>query len=174
MSTNIDYASPEVATPQGPSTARSITLLLLTALALFTCLRIEYLNWRHNFYLPRDFTTDVGTWRTTSPKLAYKYAFERMARDDPTILTRPLTPFEANTLAQIAEHARINSDLCDVVSTLGILQYPLTFILLFTLSVTAYRHHSKSWQRVLWSAFIVNLACMALMFYRGYFTSLGF
>jgi hypothetical protein len=62
-------------------------------------------------------------------------------------------------------------DLYSVVTTLGLLQYPLLVVLAVTL-VTLLPGRSAR-KRVVGAALLVVLGCGVMMVYRGYFTSLG-
>ena len=64
--------------------------------------------------------------------------------------------------------------LHDTISTLGLLQYPLTLLLLIALPITFLQHKKPNPFRLpLALAFLSTLLCTSLMLYRGYFTSLG-
>jgi hypothetical protein len=65
MSEELNYAGKQVPTGHTDRSVLpwTITLLALTALAVFTCARIEILNAELGGYLPRDFHYDLGAWR---------------------------------------------------------------------------------------------------------------
>ena len=65
MSKSLEYAGNElIGARKGRTGPWNIFLLSMTGLAIAICAKIEILNWREGFYLPRDFSTDSGTWRS--------------------------------------------------------------------------------------------------------------
>jgi hypothetical protein len=170
---SLEYAGPGALREKSrvPGKIAAIVLIAMTGLAVFTCLRIEILNAKIGFYLPRDFSTDSGTWRQTMITNETRWRSSH-ANLDPTIATRPLT---------VAERSRMNADmsrnhawnaLLDTVGTLGCLQYPLLFVLIISLPFNI-REQTGGWRVALLVSLALALVCGGLMFYRGYYTSLG-
>ena len=117
-------------------------ILLLTVFVLYTSLRIEYLNIKAGYYLPRqnrnaDGTFSDGTWRISS---------ENSARDR----------------------------LRQTVSTLGLVQY-LIVPLLLALSLFQGLKSRTRWVRTIAIASgLIGLFALTMMYYRGYYSSLGY
>jgi hypothetical protein len=149
-----------------------ISLLALTAVAVFICAWIEILNIQSDSYLPRDFA-DGHTWRE------YRMTSETVWRkdhsyDDPAILTRPLTVTEAAQMKQDVGLAISRNHMYRIVGTVGLLQYPLVLFLLASIAPTFLKSRGRITRITLGTSFICVLACGTLMLYRGYFSSLGF
>jgi len=89
--------------------------------------------------------------------------------------TYQLTPDQELQITKAIHEANLESLLRDIVSSFGLLQYliaPAAFVLSLRLAVANRQKH------VPYRLFAVILACLALpaiilMFYRGYFTAIG-
>jgi hypothetical protein len=169
----VEYAGTDLPEPRrgGPWT---IILLVMAAVAVCTCVRIEVLNAQAGNYLPRDFTTDPGQWRaawlTTEPRWR---AIMARKTNDATWLARPLTAAEqAAQLAKLRPQLA-NNRLREVVESWGLGQYPLVVLLLVALPLAFFRQEDRRWRVAVGAAFALIVACGALMLYRGYFASLG-
>ncbi len=147
-------------------------LLVLAGLATIVCLRIEWLNAENGYYLPRDFTTDPGQWRTSAVTNETPWR-ERLAARDPTILTQPLTPSEFTEMQTTDRKSNLRDSLQATVDSWGLMQYLLLPFLLIALPFNFRKHNRRGWRIAIGCAFIGVIACTVLMLYRGYFTSLG-
>lgn len=117
--------------------------LALTAIALFVCIRIEVFNLRAGGYLPRSPDNDHGV-----------------------STWRVASPSEAKA----EEWNRFR----DFVSTWGLAQYvvaPMGVIL--SLVVLRSARRDRVVVGVSLTTALASAACMGMMFYRGYFSSLG-
>ena len=99
---------------------------------------------------------------------------EAQRTGDPTLETRSLTPAESAWINSHIRSARANNNLQDAVSTLGLLQYPLTAFLTLALIMACSANYERHWKIRLRAALVLTLFCAVMMVYRGYFTSLGF
>ncbi len=138
---------------------------------------IEVLNFRAGGYLPRhdEFYNDdpaqgFVTWRyspLTSDKVWLRIRGPRTPDGAP--LNRPLTPDEHSHMEREVKSGRANNALLDAV-TVGTLQY-LLVPGLFLLALGRWRAEPcKAWTV---SQLVIAIVAAFLMFYRGYFTSLG-
>jgi hypothetical protein len=173
MSNDLSVPSRPSTTNRNPSlTFWHMSLLALTVVAVFICTWIEILNIQSGNYLPRDFS-DGHTWRQ------YRMTSETVWRNDhshndPAILTRPLTIPEAAQMQQEVGRATARNHMFRIVTTVGLLQYPLVLFLLICILPAFLNSRSRSARIALGVAFIFVFACGTLMLYRGYFSSLGF
>ena len=170
---NYRRAEPEV--PEESARHHGPVLLViacaaLTFVAVQTCVRIEVLNYRAGGILPR---TEPGKWRVAAGTT--KSAGWRMEGDpwsDPTLLTRPLPLAETDRMKREAARRRIEADLRETVSTWGLFQYLVVpAALVLACSLLATRRRGYRWFGV--ACLVLALGCGALMFGRGYFSSLG-
>ena len=176
MSEELNYADKHVPTGQTDRAALpwTITLLALTAMAVFTCVRIEVLNVMAGGLLPQDMVTDPGPWRVSylSNETQWRGMQARM-HDDPTWIVRPLTGAEIAEMKREVHQAVNAAALEWTTHTLGLLQYPLVFALLIGLPFALRRHRSRKWRGIIGASFGLLVICGVLMIYRGYFASLG-
>ena len=163
---------------------------LLTVTVLHTCLRIEVLNRRNGFFLPRSIpSTGNPKWRVAAEQLNFidlqrAVALDRMnafiaqhpAEPVPSIEELsgpPYTPSEQAMIDTEMDRNRLNSELRDWVSGMGLIQYLIAPMALL-LSINLYCGTGNRTVRLASIACILsNAASLYLMFYRGYFTSLG-
>lgn len=152
--------------------AATLVLLALTAIAVFICVWIEVLNAASGSYLPRDFA-DGHTWREV--RMTDDAVWREVhSYNEPAMLTRPLTATEDAQMKREVRQGRAKNDMYLVVTTAGLLQYPLVLLLALTLPLAYVRQRYRGWRVAVGVAFGCAIGCGILMFYRGYFTSLGF
>lgn len=164
--------------------------LILTAVVVHTCIRIEVLNASSGFYLPRkDHGDGNRKWRVASEKatrldIERRIAIERQENLLPvhpgsdqllesSTAELPYTAMESEMIASALDESRCNSALRDWVSSVGILQYLLApAALLWSVQIAITNGYRR--QRILGAACgALNLICVALMFFRGYWSSLS-
>jgi hypothetical protein len=146
--------------------------LAFTLLALLICLIIELLNAQAGFPLPRDFNTDSGKWRVSYVTSETQWRKSQSAAD-PSLLTRSLSPGEFAEMRRTVHAALANFELRNAVESAGLVQYPLTFALLFSLPFEVLKFRDQRRRITLSICLVIAIMCACLMFYRGYFTSLG-
>lgn len=162
-------------------------LALCGALMVYTCVKIEVLNARVGYYLPREFSDSPYTnpkWRGNCfskeenwlrirlPQI--RFEADSGEEKPPTPEEKPLTSEEEKIMKKEVAQARANNELRGIVGSLGLLQYllvPLVFfgLLFFCVSKRCPRGHRIG-------AGVMSglaLVCGFFMIYRGYFTSLG-
>jgi hypothetical protein len=139
--------------------------------AVQTCVRIEVLNHKAGGILPRRGTGKwrVGAW-TREPSWRRK---ESLQTQDPTLLTRPLTPAEARKMRREATEQRINIDLRDLVAGWGLLQYLIVPAAVVSSCILLRARHPSGYRVVGLSCLLLALTCGGLMLYRAYVSSLG-
>jgi hypothetical protein len=164
--------------------------LILTVIVVHTCVRIEVLNARYGYYLPRtDFGNGNQKWRVAGRRatmrwLEHKIHMERCAAyaaahpDDPMddlerFCGPPYSADEQKMIdTELAEN-ELRAELWSWVASMGILQYilaPLTFAWAVALAVCN-RSHLIRMSAI---GFAVAAAVsIVLMFHRAYFTSMG-
>ncbi len=151
--------------------------IVLAAVALYTCVRIEIFNFRAGGYLPRH---DVGEgnsdqWRTTGSE-CIRLAWEARFRNQSYIegkLIRPTAEQEAEIEREI-ERAEENSDFRDFVSSWGQAQYLVAPLAMWLSMLIVINKAVPRGGRIIAAIAAAASACsIVLMFYRGYFTSLG-
>ena len=163
---------------------------LLTVTVLHTCIRIEVLNRRNEFFLPRSIpSTGNPKWRVAAEQLNFMalqrtVALDRMDAfiaqypDEPVpsieeLSGPPYTPSEQAMIDTEMDRNRLNSELRDWVRGMGLLQYLIAPMAL-ALSISLYCGAPTHTVRLASIACIFsNVASLCSMFYRGYFTSLG-
>ena len=119
-----------------------LVILLLASFTLYTALRIEYLNARAGFYLPRrdrkaDGTFSDSTWRISS---------EDTARDR----------------------------LRQTVGTFGLAQYLAVPLLLALSLFQGFKSQARWVLAIAIGGSFIGLFAMTMMYYRGYYSSLGY
>ena len=139
--------------------------------SVLICVRIEMLNGRAGRVLPR---TGPGKWRASHVQSEGSWRRLRsMQSGDATWQTRPLTPAEdALMRAEVGANVA-NSDLRDLVSTVGLLQYLLVPALLVCSLQLFRRRESRLHVLVAAASFLSAATCGGLLFHRSYFSSLG-
>lgn len=164
--------------------------LLLTCVVVHTCIRIEVLNAGCGYYLPRtDFESGNPRWRVAAEKAARldierRIAIERQMEfftihpekrhlDEAAFRGPPYSAAETALLASELDENRRRSALRAWVGGMGILQYllaPAAVLWAVQISSTG----RSCCQRLLaGTCVLLNLICIALMFYRAYWSSLG-
>ena len=94
-------------------------------------------------------------------------------KDDETLLRRPLTRDERDQMEKDVSHAHAWNSLRGFVGTFGLMQYFFASLSFVWSLLIAMRSSNKN-KKVVSTLFIVsNSICIVMMFYRGYFTSLG-
>ena len=171
-------------------TSFHIGCLILTCVVVHTCVRIEILNARYGYYLPRtDFGSGNPKWRVAADSLARRdfersIAMERQAKfaeehpgepipEHTEFIGPPYSASQQTELEAILDQNQRRSALYDWVRGMGLLQYALAPAALFWSVDIARIERSRSGRIAAGFAALLNLICIALMFYRGYFTSLG-
>lgn len=161
-------------------TRHKIELLIctvLTTMAMYTCIRVEIFNVRAGGYLPRKSDADWGisTWRTLAPS-AVRGVMEKQFRMEAELQGRPadITPAQEAQIAKAIESAEENAAFRGFVETFGLAQYivaPLAAILGYRLATGKKKQERARWLSP--GLAILSGICIVMMFYRGYFTSLG-
>jgi hypothetical protein len=165
--------------------------LLLTCVVVHTCVRIEVLNAQCGYYLPR---TDMeaghnNKWRVAAARLIRQdcerqIALQRMAEfqnehpdqqlpDEATFTGAPFSEAEQRLIETEVSKNRLNASFRDSVESLGLLQYLLGPAGLLWSWILFLGDRSRSSRATSATCGVLNLVSVALMFYRGYFTSLG-
>lgn len=162
------------------------TMLLITGVVASTAIRIEWYNHAVGGFLPRPQPPSMEgndvKWRASGPHMAEWHYRSRVAwdqgleldlvEDKEALFALPLSEGQQNELAGIKHGAALNARFRHLVETMGCMQYLLVPIGLI-LSVGTLRAN-KLWLRCSGiSCLVINLAAGGLMFYRGYFQSLG-
>jgi hypothetical protein len=171
-------------------TSFHVGCLILTCIVVHTCVRIEVLNARYGAYLPRtDFGSGNPKWRVADEKLVRLHEELMIARsrqadfeaahpdeeipDETAFRGQPYSPTELATIDAEVDHSRRNSTLRAWVGSMGLLLYVLApAALLWSLDIVV---SDRSRGRRLFAGLcgLLNLVCIALMYYRGYWSSLG-
>jgi len=150
-------------------------VMLLSGIVLHTCVRIEILNVQADNFLPRkdlprpanqkwrgSIVTNEERWRR---HCLYKEGEERMHR--------PLTSEERRDMEETIARYKANNRLHSAVETDGLLQYLLAPIALIASLAVALSKRSRPKRLAARVTMVTSLAGIVMMFYRGYFTSLG-
>ena len=168
-----------------------VATFLLTAIVANTCLQIEILNVQNDKYLPRtDFGNGNRKWRTAAnsallKSLEQQIAIERytafMAKhsDRPNMSPEqffgpPYTAAEQELIDRSLARNSQESKLSSWVSSLGILQYVLAPLACFSAIVMFVVDRKPAIRIAAVVCSLLSVTSIYLMFYRGYFTSLGF
>ena len=172
----------------------------LSAVVLHTCIRIEIVNARSNGYLPRTDLVNgrLPTWRTAGERTVRKSVERQIAAQrladaeanresnvirenneirDASISSEPLagppwSQAEQALIEQTLREARQHSELYDWVSGPGLWQYvliPASLVSAGWLLTT----RDRRVRAVACGCAASSVIALVLMFYRGYFTSLG-
>ena len=158
----------------------------ISAVAMNTCLHIEYWNSRAGGLLPRELPEEGNAkWRwAPRGRMGHEmWARWIRARDmDPNhhtqeeierMLERPLTEQEEAEIAVKQQKDAIENRLHSWVSGPGLLQYllaPLAAVWAWALRTRAQPIAAGS---AVWVMRLSGILCVIMMFVRGYFTSLG-
>lgn len=146
----------------------------LALLVATTCLRIEILNAQLGYYMPRENDADWGISRWRKSTAIDEKAWIRMqSRFDSSIENRPLTSQEQEEMRNYIKWAKANNDLRDLVEGLGLLQYLLIPILIVISVILIKRNNPKTYRILAFMSMLLGLISGFLVFYRGYFESLG-
>jgi len=144
---------------------------------MYTCIRIEVFNIRAGGYLPREDDADWGIseWREMAQS-ARRRDMEDQFRKEAQSQGRAFanTPEQEAQIIKAIEHDKENSAFRDFVGSFGLMQYivaPIAFYIAILL-VTS-KSVPKSKRFVAGGMCLLSGACIVLMFYRGYFSSLG-
>ena len=167
----------------------------LTFVVAVTCVRIEYLNVRAESYLPRtDFGGGNRKWRFAA-EVAVRIDIERLVRlermdqlralgrstpsleEEQEMLERPFSDEELALITSRVETAlerqRAKARLHNWVCTIGLLQYVLApTALAWSLYFVATRRALRYRLGGVLTA-VVSGVSIVMMFYRGYYASLG-
>jgi hypothetical protein len=160
-------------TPRRRRDVRFWLLAFLAIVVFHTCVRIEILNQLAGDILPRKSPTK---WRAgvMNEKLNEKWwrLFHLHDEDEDVRLTRALTVQERQEMEYDVFRERANALLRTTVEVFGLWQYVLAPICLIW-SIRAAKNRRRA-KRIAAGVFTVTSAVsIVLMFYRGYFTSLG-
>lgn len=156
---------------------------LLTVIVLSICLHIEVLNYRDGGYLPVDFSgyppgaNRKWRWAFTGREHlrgleVTKYRLEHGLEEDALIPPEAMSAMELRLDARIAD-AQAHNQLHDAVASVGLLQYLLCPASILCAAVLACKKRDRL-SIVAGSVFAaISMASCIMMFYRGYFASLG-
>jgi hypothetical protein len=162
--------------------------ILLTTIIVHTCLRIEVLNARYGYYLPRiDFGGGNSKWRTegTQKMLLKEFdrriAYERLRvymdshPDEPVPDLERFTgpPYTREQQHSIDAENALKSELHSWVDGMGLLQYLLGPFTLVWAIVIFFADRAKATRLPSAVCVVRSVVSIGLMFYRSYFTSLG-
>jgi len=157
-------------------------MLIITGVVASTAIRIEWYNHAVGGYLPRPQPPSIEgnevKWRTTSADMAEKsfrrsIAYDRgLERNHEALDSLELSNEELQEIDQVRRHARLNSEFRNLVSSMGVMQYPLVVIGLF-LSGSSVCQRKNILRPFGLICLAVNLAACGLMLYREYYPSLG-
>jgi hypothetical protein len=169
MPTPLDYATPQPRKASDrPSRAELVVCIVLTLVTLQTFARVEILNARGGYPLPFP-SWSTGKWRESRAvdETAFRYF---NAQSDPTLMSRPLSPAERESIRQNVFRNRLRG----VVGTWGLAQYALVpFGLVISVVVLGQRRRSSGGRALAGVCFVANLLAGASVLHRGYFSSLG-
>ena len=167
-----------------------IGCLLLTAVVVHTCVRIEQLNAKNSYYLPRtDFAGGNPKWRYSTIKgtmygLNNEFAEERMIAFSKSRSERPLPefqqfigpPYSENEQRRIDAKLANNSlrnELHDWVESGGLLQYLLAPVAIVWAIMIFWSQRSLFSRLLSGASAMCAAVSIGFMLYRGYLTSLG-
>ncbi|HEY4261366.1 MAG TPA: hypothetical protein VGM98_14460 [Schlesneria sp.] len=171
-------------------TSFHVACMILTCIVVHTCVRIEVLNARYGYYLPRtDFGSGNPKWRVADEKLFRLREEMMIARsrqedyqaahpdegfpDESAFKGPPYSVAEQATIDAEVDHNRRNSTLRAWVGSMGLLQYVLAPAALFWSLDIVVSDRLRGRRVVAGLCGLLNLICIALMYYRGYWSSLG-
>ncbi|MCE5279903.1 MAG: hypothetical protein ABFD92_04070 [Planctomycetaceae bacterium] len=152
-------------------------VLVVAAVPLFICIRIEVYNHRAGGYLPRQ--DDEGKWRVTSPviyrkSLEDRFRYEGRQAGKPAELTEQQKAQIDRLMAEAEPRIHENASFRGFVETWGLAQYAIGPLALCLLMIPLLGRKSSARLRIISAALVVSVAaCVAMMFYRGYYSSLG-
>ncbi|QDV61054.1 hypothetical protein [Crateriforma conspicua] len=172
------------------SKAKIVCCLLLTAIVLHTCIRIEVLNARNGHFLPRAHPAAGNPkWRVVAPTLLARSLERTIAIDrltshvsqhpnypEPGIeefIGPPYTDAEQALIDTEIARNKLSFQLRDWVSGMGLLQYILAPVALLSSLVLMRGTENLAVRFASVACAVSNVTSMYLMFHRGYFTSLG-
>jgi hypothetical protein len=149
-----------------------VLLAILTLVAATTCIQIEVFNHQMGGYLP---CKERSAWRTCGPKAMRESmirSWQMEAELDNT--TFVLTEEHERHIAEMQRKCVINSYFRDFVGTWGQLQYIIApAALVASLTLVMRRRAGKGIRLAAGVAGAVAVICVVMMFYRGYFTAMG-
>lgn len=160
-----------------------IAMCILTAVICSTAIRIELANSAMGGYLPRPQPPSIEgndiPWRVGGSHMWELIVRRSIAREqgleltDEELLALPLTDEQNARLQKRLDWSRANVRLHGLVSTVGLLQYPLVIVNLLACVVLLIG--TKTFSRRSAYMFLIGLTCIcaALMIYREYWFSLG-
>jgi hypothetical protein len=155
--------------------ALAIFVLLATSFAIITCVRIEVLNKRAGFYLPRKDFPPPGSnpkWRAIITTETTWKMLNRPLKNDEFDLS-PLTATEQTQLEQLNERERNKNRLRWLISTSGLLQYPVCVLILVSFFLTWVFSKQTFYRRSTLISASVAIICLGFAVYRNYAGSLG-
>lgn len=174
LGNRLNYSSPDAAGTRAPTSSgsgRFFSAVAFAALAFSTCVLIEVLNVRAGGYLP---ATERGGWRA-SPFTSEQRWRQRQSfvRNDPALLTRPLTTVEGADMQLAVREATANNALRDAVGSAGLAQYVIAPVgLVLAVLSAADRRLPQARRTAAVACAVASAAACGLMLYRGYFSSL--
>lgn len=145
----------------------AITCMVLTLIAVSTCVLVEVLNAQAGGVLPVK-----GKWRVGPGRGEQSWReIEAFRGGDATLTTRPLTPTEHVRMTRVTRRVRANDNLRGLVTTFGCAQYVIVPVVL-VLSLRLVRKSVPPHHRLAGAACLVaGLTAGVFMLWRGYFTS---
>ena len=147
-------------------------LYALTISVAVIAVRVEYLNAKLGYYLPRTDPRDAGTWRSrhlNEDRWRHYYG----PRDESgTPLYRELTSDKRRQMQYDIAREDTNDRLRSWVSTAGLLQYLLLPCLVVAAIVATASKWSKTRLFAMLPVFVVIVLASASLWYRSYFSSL--
>ena len=163
---------------------------ILTTVVAFTAVKIEVLNVQNGSPLPRkEFDGRIPTWRVAARTILIQLKLQEIAAlrslngpestsqaeydPDQLAIELPLTDEELWDLFEAIEKADRNGEFRGFVGTMGIAQYLLAPTALLFSIIHLREKQSKADRLTIFLTLSVSFVAILLMFYRGYFSSLG-
>ncbi len=158
-----------------------ITAYLISLAVLLIAVCIEILNVNAGGILPRteyrNNNPEQGLVKWRQDPLTYEKIWIRIKGpqdENGTPINRPLTTIEKNQMEKDIKRASAYNTLHGFVSTAGLLQYILVLVLGVFSIVIMIRKPITAKQIITGiPPLFISILCGILMFYRAYFTSLG-
>ncbi|MFK7788393.1 MAG: hypothetical protein AB8C95_02725 [Phycisphaeraceae bacterium] len=159
-----------------------VLMLIVTFVVASTAIRIEWYNHAVGGFLPRPQPPSIEgneiKWRTTSADMAEKsyrrgLAYERgIEPTDEIINSMVLSAEQKSEVQKIRRHAKLRSKFRNLVSSMGCMQYLLVPVGIF-LCVLNLKRKIVALIIISGLCLAINVVAGGLMFYREYFSSLG-
>lgn len=167
-----------------------VVCVVLAAVVLHTCVRIELLNASNDYYLPRtDWGDGNPKWRCSAASAHRQWLDREIANDryrrfteghpeesdrnPDQFLGPPYTVVEQSLIDTAMANHKLRGDLYGWVCSFGLLQYLLA-PLAFCVALVSLCFDKRVWMRYAAAGCAISVAvAIGLMIYRGYFASLG-